>query len=241
MMGRVVSLNISGGRKVEHNGQIVGTGIFKEPVAGRVMARRLTLDGDKQVDLRYHGGEHKAIYAYPHEHYATWARELGRSDFGFGQFGENLTTEGLLETTVHLGDRFRADAPAERDRLRRPEVQLREARAPAAVDRRAVADLLRRVPDAVVRVRLRRDDLVHPVVVQVHSLDDVDGQRRPVAPDRGDLDSAGLVEDRADRRAVPRVRPARGAELDVVERIGGVLDVDQVQFVAAVAGGAERA
>lgn len=107
MIGRVVSLNISGGRKVEHNGQIVGTGIFKEPVAGRVMARRLTLDGDKQVDLRYHGGEHKAIYAYPHEHYATWAQELGRSDFGFGQFGENLTTEGFLETTVHLGDRFR--------------------------------------------------------------------------------------------------------------------------------------
>lgn len=107
MIGRVVSLNISGGRKVEHNGQIVGTGIFKEPVAGRVMARRLTLDGDKQVDLRYHGGEHKAIYAYPHEHYAIWAQELGRNDFGFGQFGENLTTEGLLETTVHLGDRFR--------------------------------------------------------------------------------------------------------------------------------------
>ncbi len=107
MIGRVVSLNISGGRKVEHNGQIVGTGIFKEPVAGRVMARRLTLDGDKQVDLRYHGGEHKAIYAYPHEHYATWTQELGRNDLGFGQFGENLTTEGLLETTVHLGDRFR--------------------------------------------------------------------------------------------------------------------------------------
>lgn len=107
MIGHVVSLNISGGRKVEHNGQIVGTGIFKEPVAGRVMARRLTLDGDKQVDLRYHGGEHKAIYAYPHEHYASWAQELGRGDLDFGQFGENLTTEGLLETTVHLGDRFR--------------------------------------------------------------------------------------------------------------------------------------
>lgn len=107
MNGRVVALSISGGRQVSHNGQIVGTGIFKEPVAGRLVARRLGLEGDKQVDLRYHGGEHKAIYAYPHEHYATWARELGRQDFGFGQFGENLTTEGLLETTVHLGDRFR--------------------------------------------------------------------------------------------------------------------------------------
>jgi MOSC domain-containing protein YiiM len=107
MTGRVVGLSISGGRQVPHNGQTVGTGIFKEPVAGRLMARRLGLEGDKQVDLRYHGGEHKAIYAYPHEHYAMWARELGRSGFGFGQFGENLTTEGLLETTVHLGDRFR--------------------------------------------------------------------------------------------------------------------------------------
>lgn len=107
MNGRVVALSISGGRQVPHNGQIVGTGIFKEPVARRLMARRLGLEGDKQVDLRYHGGEHKAIYAYPHEHYATWARELGRDDFGFGQFGENLTTEGLLETSVHLGDRFR--------------------------------------------------------------------------------------------------------------------------------------
>lgn len=107
MTGHVVALSISGGRQVQHNGQIVGTGIFKEPVTDRRMARRLGLEGDKQVDLRYHGGEHKAIYAYPHEHYATWAQELGRTDFGFGQFGENLTTEGLLESTVHLGDRFR--------------------------------------------------------------------------------------------------------------------------------------
>lgn len=107
MRGRVVAVSVSGGRQVPHNGQVVGTGIFKEPVQGRVIARRLGLAGDKQVDLRYHGGEHKAIYAYPHEHYATWARELGRDDFTFGQFGENLTTEGLLETTVHLGDRFR--------------------------------------------------------------------------------------------------------------------------------------
>ena len=107
MTGRVVSLNISPGRKVEYNGQVVGTGIFKEPVEGRVMAGRRTLEGDRQVDLRYHGGEHKAIYAYPHEHYPTWAGELGRDDLSFGQFGENLTTEGLLETTVHIGDRFR--------------------------------------------------------------------------------------------------------------------------------------
>lgn len=107
MMGRVVAVSVSPGRKVEHNGRVIGTGIFKEPVAGRVMARRLNLDGDRQIDLRYHGGEHKAIYAYPHEHYAAWAAELGRDDLGYGQFGENLTTEGLIEDTVHIGDRFR--------------------------------------------------------------------------------------------------------------------------------------
>lgn len=107
MTGRVVAVSVSPGRQVEHNGQIVGTGIFKEPIAGRVMARRLSLDGDRQVDLRYHGGEHKAVYAYPHEHYAAWAEELGRDDLAFGQFGENLTTGGLLEDAVHIGDRFR--------------------------------------------------------------------------------------------------------------------------------------
>lgn len=104
---RIVSVNVSAGRQVEVNGRVVGTGIFKEPVAGRVMTRRLNLDGDRQVDQRVHGGEHKAVYAYPHEHYANWAEELGRDDLEFGQFGENLTTEGLTEETVHIGDRFR--------------------------------------------------------------------------------------------------------------------------------------
>jgi MOSC domain-containing protein YiiM len=110
MTGRILSVNVSSGRKVEHNGQIVGTGIFKEPVSGRVMVRRLNIDGDRQIDLRYHGGEHKAVYAYPHEHYAAWTTELGRDDLTFGQFGENLTTQGLLEDAVHIGDRFRAGA-----------------------------------------------------------------------------------------------------------------------------------
>ncbi len=105
--GRIVSVNVSPGRKVEHNGEIVGTGIFKEPIADRVMVRRLNIEGDRQIDLRYHGGEHKAVYAYPHEHYALWAAELGRDDLAPGQFGENLTTEGLLEDAVHIGDRFR--------------------------------------------------------------------------------------------------------------------------------------
>lgn len=104
---RVVSVNISDAKQVESGGRVVGTGIFKEPVADRVQVTRRTIEGDRQVDLRFHGGPDKALYAYPHEHYATWMAEEGRDDFGFGQFGENLTTEGLLEDAVHIGDRFR--------------------------------------------------------------------------------------------------------------------------------------
>ena len=105
---KVVSVNISDARQVEVEGRTVATGIYKEPVRGRVCVTRRTLDGDRQVDQSVHGGPDKAVYAYPHEHYATWAREEQRDDFTFGQFGENLTTEGLLENTVHIGDRFRA-------------------------------------------------------------------------------------------------------------------------------------
>jgi MOSC domain-containing protein YiiM len=72
-----------------------------------VWVRRLNIDGDGQADLRVHGGEHKAVYAYPFEHYAFWARELGRDDLVHGQFGENLTTEGLIEDAVHIGDIYR--------------------------------------------------------------------------------------------------------------------------------------
>lgn len=82
------------------------TGIFKEPVAGRVTVRRLGLDGDKQADLRVHGGPEKAVYAYPSEHYEYWKTELGRQ-LSWGMFGENLTTQGLREDQVHLEDEFR--------------------------------------------------------------------------------------------------------------------------------------
>jgi len=82
----------------------VMTGIFKEPVEGRVMLRKTNLEGDRQADLRYHGGADKAVYAYPFEHYAYWQAKLGRGDFKFGQFGENLTVEGLLEEEVRIGE-----------------------------------------------------------------------------------------------------------------------------------------
>jgi MOSC domain-containing protein YiiM len=93
-------------REVTWHGRIVTTGIFKQPVDGRVIARTLNIDGDGQADLEVHGGEHKAVYCYPIEHYAYWKRELPDTALPMGSFGENLTTEGLTEDSVHLGDRF---------------------------------------------------------------------------------------------------------------------------------------
>jgi len=86
----------------------VTTGIFKEPVTGRVALRTLNLDGDRQADLTVHGGEYKAVYCYPLEHYAYWKKELPGRELPMGMFGENFTTSGLNENEVHLGDRFAA-------------------------------------------------------------------------------------------------------------------------------------
>ena len=104
---KILSLNISLPREVIWQGKVVTTGIFKEPVNGPVMLRRLNLDGDGQADLTVHGGASKAVYAYPSEHYAFWRAELPGMDLPLGMFGENFTTEGLLETAVYIGDRFR--------------------------------------------------------------------------------------------------------------------------------------
>ena len=101
---KLLSVNVGVPREVVANGRPVTTGIFKQPVAGRVFVRSLNIDGDRQADLTVHGGIDKAVYAYPHEHYARWESELGRRDFTFGQFGENLTTSGLLEDDVRIGD-----------------------------------------------------------------------------------------------------------------------------------------
>jgi MOSC domain-containing protein YiiM len=103
---KVVSLNIGIPREVTWHGHVVDTGIFKEPVAGRVMLRKLNLDGDRQADLTVHGGKYKAVYCYPLEHYDYWKKEMPGRDLPLGIFGENLTTEGLLENSVHLGDCF---------------------------------------------------------------------------------------------------------------------------------------
>jgi MOSC domain-containing protein YiiM len=93
-------------RDIEWQGTTVRTGIFKEPVAWKVALRELNLDGDAQADLTVHGGRDKAVYAYPFEHYSEWEERLGRKLLP-GAFGENLTTEGLLENRVHIGDEFR--------------------------------------------------------------------------------------------------------------------------------------
>jgi MOSC domain-containing protein YiiM len=85
----------------------VTTGIFKEPVKGRVHVATLNLDGDRQADLKVHGGVHKAVYAYPAEHYDYWRRELPGVELPWGMFGENLTVEGLFEDEVNIGDQFR--------------------------------------------------------------------------------------------------------------------------------------
>jgi MOSC domain-containing protein YiiM len=77
--------------------------IYKQPVTGPAMVRRLNLDGDQQADLKVHGGPDKAVYCYPSEHYAAWSGELGRR-LDFGSFGENLTLAGLRETGLHIGD-----------------------------------------------------------------------------------------------------------------------------------------
>ncbi len=107
MTGRLVAVSIGRPREVEWQGEKVLTSIFKTPVAGRVWVGRLNIEGDEQSDLEVHGGEDKAVYAYPAEHYAFWREQLPGVPLPWGVFGENLTTEGLLEGGVRIGDRFR--------------------------------------------------------------------------------------------------------------------------------------
>jgi len=104
---KLLSVNVGLPREVEWKGKIVRTSIFKAPVPGRVRVAKLNLEGDQQSDLSVHGGVDKAVYAYPSEHYPFWRQQLPGMDLPWGAFGENLTTEGLLEETLNIGDRFR--------------------------------------------------------------------------------------------------------------------------------------
>jgi MOSC domain-containing protein YiiM len=107
---KLVSVNTGMPREVSWHGRVVTTAIFKEPVRGRVALRKLNLDGDRQADLTVHGGEHKAVYCYSLAHYDYWKKELPGRELPMGMFGENFTIDdgrdGLLEESVHLGDRF---------------------------------------------------------------------------------------------------------------------------------------
>jgi MOSC domain-containing protein YiiM len=109
---KLISVNTGLPRDVDWHGRTVRTSIWKSPVDGRVRVRRLNLDGDQQSDLTVHGGPEKAVYLYPSEHYEYWHRELPREELRWGAFGENLTTEGLLEPDVRLGDRLRIGSAA---------------------------------------------------------------------------------------------------------------------------------
>jgi MOSC domain-containing protein YiiM len=104
---RIISLNVGLPKLVLRNGEPVSTGIFKEPSPERRMLRTLNLDGDRQADLSVHGGQFKAVYAYPSEHYEFWKSEFPEMELPWGFFGENFTTEGLSETSVKVGDKFR--------------------------------------------------------------------------------------------------------------------------------------
>ena len=104
---RLRSVNVSEPKEIVHDGKLVTTGIFKQPIDGRVMLRRLNLDGDGQADLWGHGGAFRAVYVYSHDNYAPWAEELGRDDFVYGQFGENFTVDDMADDAVHVGDVYR--------------------------------------------------------------------------------------------------------------------------------------
>jgi len=103
---KLISVNVGLPREVEWRGRKVTTSIWKAPTKGRVTVRQLSIDGDKQSDLTAHGGPDKAVYVYPSEHYAFWRSELPDMELTWGAFGENFTTEGLIESEVTIGDRI---------------------------------------------------------------------------------------------------------------------------------------
>ncbi len=103
---KLISVNLGQPQTVDWNGRSVTTAFFKAPVTGRVRVGKLGLEGDKQADLKVHGGPKKAVYAYPSEHYDYWKRELTGIELPWGSFGENLSVSGLSEDKLRIGDRL---------------------------------------------------------------------------------------------------------------------------------------
>lgn len=104
---KLLAINVGRPKDIRWRGTTVRTSIFKSPVLHRVHVASLNIDGDEQSDLTVHGGADKAVYAYPAEHYPFWRTELPGVEFPWGAFGENFTTEGLLESDLHIGDHLR--------------------------------------------------------------------------------------------------------------------------------------
>jgi len=104
---KVISINVGLPGEIRWKDKVITTSIFKEPISGSVMLRKLNVDGDKQSNLTVHGGINKAVYAYPSEHYDYWQTQSLGIELSLGVFGENLTIEGLTEYNVHIGDRFK--------------------------------------------------------------------------------------------------------------------------------------
>jgi MOSC domain-containing protein YiiM len=104
---KLLSVNVSLPKEIQYKGKTVKTGIFKEPVEGRVKVNKLNLEGDGQADLLGHGGIYRAVYVYSYDNCAYWEKELNRKDFTIGQIGENFTIEGMLDDEIHVGDVFR--------------------------------------------------------------------------------------------------------------------------------------
>ena len=104
---KVLSVHVGSLQEMLRNGKKIQTGIFKQPTEGPIEVKQLGLEGDQQANKKLHGGVYKAICVYPSEHYDLWKEELGNPGLSFGDFGENLTTFGLMERDIHLGDRLR--------------------------------------------------------------------------------------------------------------------------------------
>ena len=104
---KVLSVHVGSLQEMLRNGKKIQTGIFKQPTEGPIEVKQLGLAGDQQANKKLHGGVYKAICVYPSEHYDLWKEELGNPGLSFGDFGENLTTAGLMEGDICLGDRLR--------------------------------------------------------------------------------------------------------------------------------------
>jgi ferredoxin-NADP reductase len=185
MSGRLRSVNVGRPREIEWQGKIVRTAIWKEPVDGPRMVRRINIDGDEQADRLAHGGEHRAAFVYQLDSYRYWKRELGRSDFTYGQFGENFTVEGVADDAVCIGDRYRiGEALFE---VTQPRVtcylrvaEIRRESASISSLRLEPADDAAAAPNAqagqYLTVRVRPDDDAPPVT-RSYSLSDVPDER----------------------------------------------------------------